>query len=202
MGGTDSTYTSVAPKTGTYGATKGGDKGDAGTAYYFGKTKNTHSYSNEQPYTIIGELIDGSEGYFDGSGGNNGWGGLNLNRYYINHSNFEKLNHTLNAYNNAGIGYNIQVANSVRIGVQMRMVKANDENRRVSLDGYILNVDVPKNRVWINGELIEGIHSNDLIYYNVKDAYLNALTSIISSVNSHLEVEMFILSGILSSDCT
>lgn len=201
-GGRDSTNSAIAPTSGTYAQRNSdnsyvaGTAGSAGTAFIIGSgSDEAISTENE------GTLSNGSIGS-TGSRGNDGWGGLNLNRYEINRSGFTGLSHLQNAFLNAGIDTIHTGSSQTQIGIQMEMVApALDPtaNRKVTLDNYILRVDVPRNRVWDDGELIEGIHKNDNISINVTEAYLNALTNIISSVNSKLQAEMYIIGNVLSA---
>ena len=116
QGGTDKTN-GTAPTNGTFGATEGGKKGEAGKAYYFDTNKNTHTASEQEPYVISGTLRDGLEGLYDGSRGNDGWGGLNLylnfekhdgpeNRIDVDENNWT-YHANLNAYRNGSVS-NIQ----------------------------------------------------------------------------------------------
>ncbi len=116
QGGTDKTN-GTAPTNGTFGATEGGKKGEAGKAYYFATNKNTHTASEQEPYVISGTLRDGLDGLYDGSRGNDGWGGLNLylnfekhdgpeNRIDVDENNWT-YHANLNAYRNGSVS-NIQ----------------------------------------------------------------------------------------------
>ncbi len=58
----------------------GGAGGDPGTAYYYGNVSNSHTATEEEPYTISGALLTGTKGK-DGARGNDGWGGINLIKY-------------------------------------------------------------------------------------------------------------------------
>ena len=58
----------------------GGAGGSPGTAYYYGNVSNSHTATEEEPYTISGALLTGTEGK-DGARGNDGWGGINLIKY-------------------------------------------------------------------------------------------------------------------------
>ena len=58
----------------------GGAGGSPGTAYYYGNVSNSHTATEEEPYTISGALLTGTKGK-DGARGNDGWGGINLIKY-------------------------------------------------------------------------------------------------------------------------
>lgn len=62
----------------------GGDKGSQGNVYYFGTT--AIGDDTEEDITNESEVIESSDGK-QGSRGNDGWGGMNLQRIYYDHSN-------------------------------------------------------------------------------------------------------------------
>ena len=57
-----------------------GMAGAKGTAYYYSNVSTAHAATEEEPYTISGTLLTGSNGA-EGLHGNDGWSGLNLRRY-------------------------------------------------------------------------------------------------------------------------
>ena len=61
----------------------GGDKGNQGNVYYFGAKEIGNT---EEDITNESKVIESSDGK-QGSRGNNGWGGMNLQRIYYDHSN-------------------------------------------------------------------------------------------------------------------
>ena len=92
-GGADSTDGS-APGVLTYGDSTGGAAGDPGSVQVYEDQNFENSSSNEEDTTIVHVTIQRDAlptiAATDGSGGNNGWGGMNLQRIYYNHSDKRK----------------------------------------------------------------------------------------------------------------
>ena len=80
-GGNDSS--NGAPYNGTFGDGTGGSKGDRGIAAHFGMLTE----GSQATATVDRSIVVPSDNGTPGKQGNNGWGGMNLQRIYYDHSN-------------------------------------------------------------------------------------------------------------------